>query len=470
MTAAAGMPQRTERGGLLTALPALSRRIHALLVEGDIHGAYDCGSSRCGQRTSAHAWATTRAIAADAVRAGWRESDFFQIMLDGPYKGGHDARGLLHRRGHDHAVAWLHRAWKGARQHVHSTDRLASRHDFHASLAALRTRIERTPWQGIAGKTDLRNLLARIAICEQTGGWDHTVSERELAERMGCSRATARNSNQRLLQTRLLRQLNHGSARHGARWMLMSHVSLSQLQSTPQGPQAGGAMNGPTARQPLGDADINSRVATALMGLDAFAHHGLGGSGLAVVAALAEHDGQTIGQLQSTACVSRSTAYRQITRLQDLGLVRRVGELCYLSPTGLEGIEAAKEDCPRPVEGWVHAAHRLGTLGAARRRRARHRQQRDVWRLVLLRLTEHRRPSVSIPHPSRASPEHLSPDGQAVDPVTEEIIRDLYIASDGCWILDHGGDGLQEHREGSAHGVGPGAGSRLGHSPQAVLR
>src|SRR5690606_35055799 len=155
--------------------------------------------------TSDHAWAMTRAVAADAARVGWSRSAFLQVMLDGPYKAGQHARSLQHRRGYDKAAAWLQRAWDGAQQ-------------------SFRSRIERTPWKGVAGKTDLRNLIARMEICARAGSWDHTVSERDLAERMGCSRTTAHNSNRRLLHAKMLRQLDNGSPTEGARWMLISRL------------------------------------------------------------------------------------------------------------------------------------------------------------------------------------------------------------------------------------------------------
>ncbi|MEU1466183.1 hypothetical protein ABZ467_37320 [Streptomyces sp. NPDC005727] len=224
--------------------------MHKLLLLGDQDAAYATGNlQRGGKNTAAsdHAWATTRAVAADAVRAGWDRSSFVHVMLAGPYKAGQHARTLQHRRGYDTAAAWLQRAWDGAQHYVRSTDPITTRQDFHAALAAFRSRIECTPWNGIAGKTDLRNLIARMDICSQAGSWDHTVSERDLAERMGCSRTTAHNSNQRLLAAKMLRQLDNGSPTEGARWMLISRLpsTTSHHWSTPKGPKAGGGHEWP---------------------------------------------------------------------------------------------------------------------------------------------------------------------------------------------------------------------------------
>ncbi|MFD6329187.1 MarR family transcriptional regulator [Streptomyces niveus] len=444
-------PRPQHRTGLLRALPPLSTRMHQLLVLGDQDAAYATGNlQRGGKNTPAsdHAWATTRALAADAVRVGWSRPSFVQVMLDGPYKAGQHARTLQHRRGYDKAAAWLQRAWDGAQQYVRSTDPITTRQDFHAALAAFRARIERTPWNGIAGKTDLRNLIARMDICAQAGSWDHTVSERDLAERIGCSRTTAHNSNQRLLHTRFLRQLDHGSPTDGARWMLISRLSTtSHHRSTPKGPKAGGAMSGPNVRPTDTSADIDSRSAGLLMHLDAFGHRGLGGSGLVLLAALAERDGQSLTELRGTASISRPTAYRQLGKLKTLGLVHHEGELYHLSPTALEGIGTQSPDCATPVEGWPHAAERLGTAGAGERRHRHHTAQRIHWRNEQVRLAERRRTAgqAPLPHPAVAQPQYIRADGCAIDPSTGEVIVGLYVASDGRWIWDPTDD-IKERR------------------------
>ncbi|MFH9677574.1 helix-turn-helix domain-containing protein [Streptomyces sp. NPDC017405] len=421
--------------------------MHKLLIHGDQEAAYARGNlQRGGKNTAAsdHAWAITRALAAAAVRARWSRSSFLQVMLDGPYKAGRHARTLQHRRGYDKAAAWLQRAWDGAQQYVHSTDPLTTRQDFHAALAAFRSRIECTPWKGIAAKTDLRNLIARMDICSQAGSWDHTVSERDLAERMGCSRTTAHNSNQRLLAGKLLRQLDSGSATEGARWMLISHLpsTTSHHWSIPKGPGAGGAMSGPDVRQPDTSADIDSRTAGRLMHLDAFAPRGLGGSGLAVLAALSERDGQSRTELQVSASISRPTAYRQLARLKELGLIRHEGELYHLTPTALDGIGATTDDCANPVADWTETAERLGTVGTAERRYQHHEAQRIYWRHERLRLAERRRAAhhAPLPHPAVALPQYVRADGCAIAPTTGEVITGLYVASDGEWIWDEGQD------------------------------
>ncbi|MER5615444.1 MarR family winged helix-turn-helix transcriptional regulator [Streptomyces sp. NPDC002215] len=421
--------------------------MHKLLVLGDQDDAYATGNlQRGGKNTAAsdHAWAVTRAVAADAARVGWSRAAFLQVMLDGPYKAGQHARTLQHCRGYDKAAAWLQRAWDGAQQYVQSTDPLTTRQDFHAALAAFRSRIECTPWKGVASKTDLRNLIARMQICARAGSWDHTVSERDLAERMGCSRTTAHNSNQRLLHAKLLRQLDNGSPTDGARWMLISRLpsTTSHHWSTPKGPEAGGAMNGPDVRHPDTGADIDSRTVGQLMHLDAFAHHGLGSSGLAVLTALSERDGQSLTELRASASISRPTAYRQLGKLKTFGFIHHDGELYHLSPTALEGMGATTDDCAAPVADWAESAERLGTAGTAERRRRHHEAQRIHWRHEQVRLADRCRATkhAPLPHPAVAQPQYVRADGCAINPTTGEVITGFSVSSDGRWIWDDGHD------------------------------
>ncbi|MER5890312.1 MarR family winged helix-turn-helix transcriptional regulator [Streptomyces sp. NPDC001941] len=417
--------------------------MHKLLLLGDQEAAYATGNlQRGGKNTAAsdHAWAITRAVAAGAARAGWSRHAFVQVMLDGPYKAGQHARALQHRRGYDKAASWLQRAWDGAKRHVLASPPVTTRQDFHAALAGFRAHIECTPWPGITGKTDLRNLIARMDICARAGSWDHTVSERDLAERMGCSRTTAHNSNQRLRDAKLLRQLDNGSPTEGARWMLICRrpSSMSPHWSTPKGPEAGGAMSGSAVRRVEATANLDSRTISRLMDLDAFSHHGFGGSGLTVLASLAEHDGQSIEELRGSASVSRPTAYRQVSKLIHFGLVRRLGELYYLTPDALQAIEGPTPHSADPAANWSEAAERLGTAGTVQRRREQHEAQRLHWQREQARLAERRRAErrLPLPHPSVADLQHVRADGCVVDPASGEVIRGLHVASDGRWVWD----------------------------------
>ncbi|WP_251983050.1 helix-turn-helix domain-containing protein [Streptomyces violaceusniger] len=368
------------------------------------------------------------------------------MLLIGSHKAGDHARRMDARRPHE-GREWLTRAFNGASEYVATGERIATRQDFYVSLAALRGRVEVAPWKGTAGKTDLKNMLARLAICEQSGDWDHTVSERDLAERMGCSREAVRRSNSRLKDAGRIRQLDRGDHRNGARWMLILHVSrVSQAvsptvssgeshdETTPQGPLAGGAMSGLTVRLPRQEPNIDARTATRLMSEDAFAHLGLGGSGLAVVSALAERNGQSAAELVGTASISRPTAFRQLKKLAELGLVQKTAELYYLTEKATEGAGQITEECTEPVQDWEQAAQRLGTAGSGQRRRDRHDRERRHWETTQERLAERRRPATPAPNPRLVPQELVRPDGTVIDSRTGEI-TEWRVASDGELIL-----------------------------------
>jgi len=357
-------------------------------------------------------------------------------MLDTGYKAGAHARRIVQLRDRTTAIRWLHRAYEGASTHVAQTDPIHDRRDFHASLAALRARVEITAWPGTKGKTDLKNLLARIAICQQRGDWDHSISERDLAERIGCSRAAVVRSNKRLVTAKRLRKLDSGTGRKGARWMLILAVSPAQShdESTPQGQKPGGALCGLTVRQPHREPNIDSRTTTHLMPKDAFAFFGLSGSGLAIVSALAERNDQTAAELVGTASVSRPTAFRQLGKLVALGLVEKTADVYHLVPTAIEGAGQSTQECTEPVQNWDEAAKRLGTAGTGQRRRDRHDRQREHWNKTQERLAQRRRPPTETPDPRRVPAQYVTANGQVIDPRTGEL-TEWKVASDGELIL-----------------------------------
>lgn len=158
-------------------------------------------------------------------------------------------------------------------------------------------------------------------------------------------------------------------------------------------------MSGPTMRHTHhhngghgdSDADLDTHTAARLMPLDAFAHRGLSGSGLAILAALAEHDGQTLAELQNTASISRATAYRQRTTLTHLGLIHHKGELLHLAPTALNGTGQPGPHCHHPTTGWTDVAQRLAVHGVSERRRQHHHTERARWHNTQLQLTNRRK-------------------------------------------------------------------------------
>lgn len=58
--------------------------------------------------------------------------------------------------------------------------------------------VERAAWRGRSGGIDEKNLTARLRLAEWSGGLDHQVSVRQLAELMGCAKSTVETSDTRL--------------------------------------------------------------------------------------------------------------------------------------------------------------------------------------------------------------------------------------------------------------------------------
>ncbi|MFP1624074.1 hypothetical protein ACLB9X_02385 [Streptomyces sp. 5K101] len=79
-------------------------------------------------------------------------------------------------------MEYIRRVWASAWAAVDSTKVLGSRHEAYEVLAALRDRIETTPWRGERGRTALRVLRAHLNFAEIAGGPLHHASERQTAE------------------------------------------------------------------------------------------------------------------------------------------------------------------------------------------------------------------------------------------------------------------------------------------------
>ena len=125
------------------------------------------------------------------------------------------------RSGQSRALAYIGRVWVSASAAVSSTTMLESRHHAYEVLAALRDRIETTPWRGERGRTALRVLRAHLNFAEIAGGPLHHASERQTAEEAGISRTTLRVVYETVLKPRgWLRRLRVGHGREGSTWYL----------------------------------------------------------------------------------------------------------------------------------------------------------------------------------------------------------------------------------------------------------
>ncbi|WP_239015131.1 MarR family winged helix-turn-helix transcriptional regulator [Streptomyces sp. CdTB01] len=440
-----------------------------LILLGDLTGRYATGSySRLGsdgrslvlradrQGAAEHGHRITAAIACHVARAGGTADQLTQLLLHPEHEGGRHTRHIALRSGQSRALHYIRRVWASASDAIGSTRALGSRHEAYEVLAALRDRIETTPWRGERGRTALRVLRAHLNFAEIAGGPLHHASERQTAEEAGVSRTTLRVVYETVLRPRgWLRRLRVGHDREGSTWYLGDgnihdhggSALLSRFRSTQFPPDP--ALEEWTTPATATTANIDSTVLGHLMGHDAFAHHALGSAALMLISALHQRPDQTVGELVGTSSVSRATTYRSLRRLADHGLVQHTGETWALAPHALEGFGIRLPDADNghtPAQGWAKVAEQHGTWGVAAQRKALHTAERAAYREALDRFAEHRSRAVVIvragrqvlvpmPRPDEIPPTWHAPDGRVLDPLTGRPAADWRVATDGRLIL-----------------------------------
>ncbi|MEW1771799.1 transcriptional regulator [Streptomyces sp. NPDC086777] len=441
-----------------------------LVLLGDLTGRYAAGSyNRLGsdgrtvvprsnrQGLAEHGHRITAAIACHVARAGGSVEQLTRLLLHPDHEGGRHARDIALRSGQARALDYIHRVWASAVQIVGTTVALGSRDHAYELLAALRDRIETTPWRGERGRTALRVLRAHLNFAETAGGPLHHASERQTAEEAGISRTTLRAVYETVLKPcGWLRRLRVGHGREASTWYLAmgtprQHVALAVLsrsRTTQYPPDP--ALEEWTTPETGAAPDIDSTVLARLMGHDAFAHHGLGSAALVITSALHARPAQTITDLIASSSVSRATSYRTLRRLVHHGLVHHHGETWTLTPGALHGIghSASHETAAdsQPARGWDEIALQRNTAGTAARRKALHTAERALYRKTLERLAEHRSRAVVIFRDGRqilvpsVRPDEIpaawhTPGGRVLDPVTGRSSADWRVATDGRLIL-----------------------------------
>ncbi|MCX4579064.1 MarR family winged helix-turn-helix transcriptional regulator [Streptomyces sp. NBC_01571] len=464
-------PNASQFNGVVLGYAQLPSAATDLILLGDLTGRYATGSySRLssdgrtviprGDRQGAaeHGHRITAAIACHVARAGGSIDQLTQLLLHPEHEGGRHTRSIALRSGQTRALDYIRRVWASASETVSSTIALGSRHEAYEVLAALRDRIETTPWRGERGRTALRVLRAHLNFAEIAGGPLHHASERQTTEEAGISRTTLRAVYETILKPGgWLRRLRVGHGQEGSTWYLgagsvLGHgdpALLSRFRSTQFPPDP--ALGEWTTPETATTADIDSTVLARLMSHDAFAHDGLGSAALVIISALHQRPNQTVGELVGTSSVSRATTYRTLKRLADHRLVQHTGEAWALAPRALEGFGIRLPDTDNghtaaPAQGWDKVAEQHGTRGIAARRKALHMAERAAYQEALDRLTQHRSRAlvivrdgrqvlVPMPRPDEIPPTWHAPDGRVLDPVTGRPAADWRVATDGRLIL-----------------------------------
>jgi hypothetical protein len=253
----AGAPARAPLGRL--GLAQLPQTAADLILLGDLTGRYATGAYSTltpDRRTliprqdrhgaAEHGHRVTAAIACHVARAGGTLDQLTNLLLHPDHEGGRHTRHIALRSGHARALEYLDRVWASACAAVSGAVAVESRHDAHEDLAALRNRIETTPWFGERGRTALRVLRAHLTFAETAGGRQHHASERQTAEEAGISRQTLRNAYETVLKPGgWLRRLRVSHGTEGSTWYLddghahSADLLLSRIPTTQFPPPPG---------------------------------------------------------------------------------------------------------------------------------------------------------------------------------------------------------------------------------------
>ncbi|WP_330351733.1 helix-turn-helix domain-containing protein [Streptomyces sp. NBC_00582] len=359
----------------------LSERMRRLLLEGDVTGRYGgTNDADTGFRIT-----MALAVACSQPHRPWTPADFYEALLYTPTAGGTWARKLRERKGTDYIEAKLAGMLDKARRLVSDGPVIACRQDAIVAIEQVRQVVEDQSWSTAdlrnngLHRSDLKNLVARLGLCERAGGLEHGASVRQLAEEMGCARATVEASNRRLVDGDWLELVKSGSGKkHGSVWRLKIPDRLRPPAAGGRGgagvgrsPTSGfrGAGTVPTART------TDTRAIGTLMNHDAFHHHGHGLSGARLLACLDPLDGHDADTLRAATGLHRSTVQRRLRRLVDDGLVVERDGRFYLAPT-LTGPDGLRRD----EDLLAASAHELGTTGRGLARQQRHRRERAHYR------------------------------------------------------------------------------------------
>jgi hypothetical protein len=393
----------------------LSDRMRLLLLEGDTEGRYG------GHNDADAGYRMTMALAVGCSQPGraWSPADFHHALLYTPTAGGAWARRLRERKGTLYAEAKLTAMLEKAAGLVAASPVIRGRDDALEALAVIRGAVEALIWPARGGAdTDQKNLAARLGLCEQASGLEHMASKRQMAELMGCAKATAEASDKRLMADGWLVLIASGSGKeHGSRWELRIPDHVRTVLESPcaqpgQSPTAG-ERGARTVLPVHDDAARTDTVALGeLMGHDAFHRYGHGTSGGRLLTCLDLVDGLSALQLSRATGLHRTTVDRRMTQLVNDHLAVKLEGLYYLAPSlGVPGRLHADE------EVLAEAAERRGSTGLGRRRRARHRRERDNYRRWLAERAEQRRRPRPVPE--------LVPEG-VVDPDTGELLDEAW--------------------------------------------
>ncbi|GGU39291.1 helix-turn-helix domain-containing protein [Streptomyces violascens] len=410
------MSARTVRRARRATVPVWERRpltdrSKRLLLDGDVHGRY------AGRNESEAGYRLTAALALACSQPGrrWTPADFHEALLYSPTAGGWWARKLRERKGGEYAETKLTAILHKARRFADTHGTITGRQDATEHVVEIRRVIESLAWRSRGGgAVDLKNLSARLTLCERSGGTDHTIAVRPLAEAMGCARSTAEQSNGRLEKAGwIVKEAVGRGQNHGTRWRLQVPPAVREFLA---GADSGQSLTPHPPLQLESVPDLHTFTDTAalaeVMAHDACHHRAHGTSGARLLACLDPTEGLSPAALHQATTLHRTTISRHLKSLVASGLAREREGLYYLAPELAGPVRLHPDD-----QALDQAAEQHGTTGTGERRRARHARERTNYqRWLTERTLRHRRPR---PRP------RLVPEG-IVDPTTGELLDERW--------------------------------------------
>ena len=389
----------------LRGLPPLSARMARLLVTGDTSGRYTSGND------DADGWRITCALVTGASQPGqeWSEEQLWRALVLRPTAGGKWLRDLRSRKGDQTARKTLRRAMAKAAALVAASPAFGGRADAIAELAEIRELVESLRWPSRAGGTNLKVLLAHLEEAERAGGREYSVSQRQIAERAGCTRSTMQAAHDRLGDTWFVVVLKGGPARgmgdpdsdQSTVWRLRCPAEIRQRLAVIDSDNTVNVSGHPLPPQSRKGRGVpETRVLAAVMNHDAMHEYAHGTTGARILAILDATDGFSAQDLAADLGYHPATIRRRLRGLVEDRLVTCTDGLYYRS----EEVTVAQLD---------EAAEHRGTSGRGAARVWRHAQERARRRAFLEYLA-------SRPRPGRPA-EPIVPL-EAYDPETGEIL------------------------------------------------
>ena len=410
-----GLPAdpETEVPRLLHGLPQLTTKTARLLVLGDVDRRYSRGND------DNDGWNILSAIVTGAANYRWSEEQLWTALVYRNTAGGKHLR-MIRERNETKARQVLQRAMRNAAAVVQLRPAYGGRADAAADLEAIRDLVATFPWTGKAGATDQRVLLAHLAEAGRAGGREHSLSERQVAERAGVALSTAQAAHRRVVDGGWLVRVNVPTASDDEQtatvWCWRAPTEIRAKHDTAQLLLVNGTGH-PPPPQPWRVGGVpDTRIIEQLMAHDAFHGHALGGVGLRLLAVLQVGEGVDLGAAADAVGIHPATVRRRIAQLRQHGLARDVDGLWYVHPDvaavlGLfVGVDQASEE--ETGERLSRVALYFGTFGAGARRVWRHGEQRRQRAEALARLRARALPRGE----ELADAEHVDSSGVGVGP------------------------------------------------------